>query len=71
MIRAWAVDDPLLEGFAPWHWADEPSYGERMERGMRDMPETVSVYTELGLRIKHAAAAAAAAAGAGAAAAPL
>ena len=60
----------MLEGFAPWHWADEPSYGERMERGMRDMPATVSVYTELGLRIKHAAAAAGAA-GAAAAAAPL
>ena len=32
----------------------------RMERGMKDMPKTVSVYTELGLRIRRAAAAAAA-----------
>ena len=49
----WAVEDPRLEGFAPWHWSDEPSYGVRMARGMKDMPETVSVYTELGLRMKR------------------
>lgn len=52
MYREWAVEDPLLEGFAPWHFATEPSY-VNMEKGIRDMPASASVYTELGLRIKN------------------
>ena len=49
----WAVADPLLMGFAPWHYGDEPSYGTVMGVGMRDMPETLSVYTELGMRMRQ------------------
>ena len=49
----WAVADPLLMGFAPWHYGDEPSYGSVMGVGMRDMPETLSVYTELGMRMRQ------------------
>lgn len=46
------MEDLLLEGFAPWHFATEPSY-VNMEKGIRDMPASASVYTELGLRIKN------------------
>ena len=49
----WAVADPLLVGFAPWHYGDEPSYGTVMGLGMRDLPETLSVYTELGMRMRR------------------
>ena len=49
----WAVADPLLVGFAPWHYSDEPSYGTVMGLGMRQLPETLSVYTELGMRMRR------------------
>jgi hyaluronoglucosaminidase len=51
---AWAVEDKNVAGFAPFHFADEPSYGPRDAIGFRNMPKTLSVWTEIGLKVIRA-----------------
>ena len=49
----------MIAGFSPWHFDEEPSYPPQMVRGFRDMPETLSMWTEIGTKVlenaRHAA----------------
>jgi hypothetical protein len=47
----WAVSDRRVAGFAPWHFDDEPSYPPQMVTGFRNMPETLSMWSEIGSKI--------------------
>jgi hypothetical protein len=53
-LWAWASEDIRVVGFAPFHFSDEPSYAPEMSIGFRNLPETLSFWTEIGLKIKHA-----------------
>ena len=50
-MYAWAAGDRKVAGFAPFHFCDEPSYGPRDQVGFRNMPQTLSVWTEIGLKV--------------------
>jgi hypothetical protein len=50
-LWAWASEDTRVVGFAPYHFADEPSFGSVDGIGFRNLPQTLSVWTELGLKI--------------------
>ena len=47
----WAQNDRRVGGFSPWHFDDEPSYPPQMQTGFRNLPQTLSVWVEIGTRI--------------------
>ena len=43
--------DSMVAGFSPFHFDAEPSYPPQMVTGFRDMPETLSMWTEIGTKV--------------------
>ena len=49
-FAAWAVEDPRVAGFAPWHWDSRPIgvVTPYKEVGTVEMPKTRAAWTAVG-----------------------